>query len=394
LKSRFNRPTRLLFLCFSFLCSIHYSLVAQAPLSNKTNGGYQFTIEQELATTEVKNQNRTSTCWSFSALSFLESELLKAGKPKVDLSEMFVVRNIYFEKAVRYVRMHGANSLAPGGAFHDVTFVMDKYGLVPENIYPGNPFAGNKHDHQEIDGVMKAFCDALIKNENGPLNPNWQKALNGLLDGYFGVYPAEFQYEGKKYTPKSFAAMLGLKGEDFIEISSFTHHPLYSRFVLEVPDNWAWGQVYNVSIDEMVQVLDNSLKNNYSVAWASDVSEKGFSFKQGVAVVPQADLSTLNSQDLEKLLNEPCDEKVITAEIRQEAFDNYLTQDDHGMHIVGAAKDQKGKRFYLVKNSWGADRNDCKGYFYCSVPYFQYKTTCIMVHKNAVPKPLAKKLGI
>lgn len=288
---------------------------------------------------------------------------------------MFIVRNIYFEKDLRYVHLHEATGLAPGGALLDVTYVLDKYGLAPESVYPGNPFTGKKHDHKEIDGLIKAFCDALIKNENDPLNPKWPKAINGLLDGYFGTFPADFQYEGKKYTPKSFAGMLGLKEDDFIEISLFTHHPAYSQFVMEIPDNWVWKQVYNMSIDEMTQVLDNSLKNNYSVALASDVSERGFSFKQGVAVVPKADLATMNGPDVEKLLNEPCEEKVITAEMRQEAFDNYLTQDEHGMHIDGAAKDQKGERFYLVKNSWGSERNDCKGFFYCSAPYFQYKTT-------------------
>ena len=365
-------------------------VIAQIPVSNIPGSGIRFTIEKEIQNTEVKNQHNTSTCWSFSSLSFLESELLKSGKPAINLSEMFVVRHTYLKKAENYVRMHGESNLGPGGAFHDVTNAIREFGIVPETVYPGNPVNGNKHDHSELDAALKAFLDVIIKQE-GEIRPNWKVAVNGILDAYLGKAPEKFEFEGKSYTPRSFADFLGLRPDDYLEFTSFTHHPKYSSFVLEVPDNWAWNSVWNVSLSELQEIADNALASNYSIAWGADVSEPGFSFKNSLAIVPEEAIKSREDAQNDSIFLKPVKEKTITAEIRQEAFDHYTTQDDHGMHITGLVKDQTGKRYYVVKNSWG-DGNHAKGYFFCSMPYYQYKTTSIMVHRNAVPKGILAKL--
>lgn len=366
---------------------------AQIPLSNSASSSLRFTVEKEIKNTEVKNQHNTSTCWSFSSLSFLESEAIKAGKPAVNFSEMFIVRHAYLQKAENYVRMHGHANLGPGGAFHDVTNVIREYGIVPEQVYPGNPASGNKHDHSELDAVLKGFLDAVVKNEN-KITGNWKMAVNGILDAYLGKLPDRFDFEGKKYSTRSFAEFMGIRPDDYLEFSSFTHHPLYRPFVLEVPDNWAWNQVWNVSLNEMQEIADNAIAGNYSVAWGADVSERGFSFRNSLAVVPQKEYESSTDMDKDSVFLKPLAEKSISPELRQLAFDDYSTQDDHGMHIVGSVKDQTGKRYYVVKNSWGADRNFAKGYFFCSLPYYLFKTTSIMVHRNAVPKSIIAKLKL
>lgn len=369
--------------------------------------GYEFTLTKEIPHTSVKDQYRSGTCWSFSGLSFLESELMRMGKGEHDLSDMFVVRTAYSDKAIQYVRMQGKNNFGGGGAFHDVTNSWKKYGVIPESVYNGLVISEEKHIHGEMDEVFGAYVKAVVTNQNKKLTPVWHKGFEGLLDAYLGEVPEKFTYQGKEYTPQSFAKSLELNPDDYIEITSFTHHPFYSKFVLELPDNWAFGQVYNVPLDEMMEVIDYALENNYTVAWASDVSEKGFAYRKGVAVVPAMSAENLSGSELLKWqemskaekeaqmykLEKPGQEKVITQEVRQLAFDNYETTDDHGMHFVGLAKDQNGNKYYYVKNSW-ADSNDYKGYFYASVPFVQYKTTSIMIHKNAVPKKIAKKLGL
>ena len=373
------------------LLALTFEVSAQFPGSNAANSTIRFSQEKDIKNTEVKNQNNTSTCWSFSSLSFLESEAIKSGKPAVNLSEMFVVRHTYLQKAENYVRMHGLANMGPGGAFHDVTNVIRAYGIVPEFVYPGNPVQGNKHDHSELDAALKAFLDVIVKNEN-KISSNWKMAVNGILDAYLGKLPEKFDYNGKSYTARTFADFMGIKPDDYLEFTSFTHHPLYRPFVLEVPDNWAWNQVWNVSLSEMQEVADNAINNDFSVAWGADVSERGFSFRNSLAVVPLKDYASTAEMDADSVFLKPIAEMTITPEIRQTSFDDYTTQDDHGMHIVGAVKDQTGKRYYTVKNSWGTDRNFAKGYFYCSLPYYLYKTTSIMVHKNAVPKAILAKL--
>lgn len=361
-------------------------------LTNKKDGNYKFSVVKNLEANEVQNQNQSSTCWTFSSLSFLESEMLRMGKPKVNLSEMFVVHTAYNMKADKYVRMHGEVSFSPGGAFHDVVQVVKDSGIVPQSVYNGLVNGEREINHHDLDAVTKAMMTEVIKIEKP--GPAWKKAFNSTLDAYLGPIPKTFTYEGKQYTPRTFADMLGLNMNNYIEISSFSHHPFYSKFVLEVPDNWAGDQVYNVPVDEMIEVIDNALMNGYSVAWGADVSEKGFSFKNGVAVVPDLDWADVKKEKIDSVILNPGKQKVITQEMRQEAFDNYETQDDHGMHITGIVKDQNGTKYYIVKNSWGMKRNDCDGYFYASEAFVKYKTTSIMLHKDGVKKEIAKKLGM
>lgn len=365
-------------------------LFSQHTHSNHPSSGLIFTAEKEIKNSEVKNQQNTSTCWSFSSLSFLESEAMKAGKPAVNLSEMFIVRHAYLQKAVNYVRMHGNGSLGPGGAFHDVTNVIREFGIVPEEVYPGKPAFSSKHDHGELDAALKAFLDVIVKNQN-KITPNWKVAVNGILDAYLGKLPEKFEFEGKNYTARSFSDFLGIRPDDYLEFTSFSHQPKYRKFVLEVPDNWAWNSVWNVSLNELQEIADYAISNNYSVAWGADVSEKGFSFRNSLAIIPETDYESVAEMEKDSVFLKPVQEKNISPELRQLAFDDYSTQDDHGMHIVGSVKDQTGKRYYTVKNSWGSG-NYGKGYFYCSLPYYLYKTTSIMVHRNAVPKAILAKL--
>ncbi len=377
--------------------------------SDKNAVGYVFEDEIVLPTTPVKDQYRTGTCWSFSTLSFFESEMIRLGKPEVDLSEMFVVRNTYSEKAKRYVRLHGEGSFSAGGAFHDAKNVILNYGIVPEQVYNGLNYGETKHVHGEMDNTLKQQVDAVIENKNKKLSTVWNQPVEATLDSYLGKLPESFEYEGKSYTPESFATdFVGLNMNDYIEITSYTHHPFYTEFVLEVPDNWSWDKVYNVPVNELEAIIDNSLANGYTVAWAADVSEKGFvTSNKGVAVLPAAVTSEMSDAEIAKWeamperekekelykLEKPVPEIQVTQEMRQAAFDNYETTDDHGMHIVGTAKNQDGKVFYKVKNSWG-DYNDYNGFFYVSKPYVNLKTMCIMVHKDAVPKQIREKLKL
>ena len=354
---------------------------------------YEFTTVVDLPCTVVKNQNRTGTCWSFSSLSFFESEVERMGHGDFDLSEMFVVRNAYLEKADKYVRMHGTVNFAGGGAFNDPVEVLRVYGFVPDAVYPGLSYGEEKHNHGELDAVLKGYIDEVIKNPNGKLSTAWRGGLEGILDAYLGQGAKEFTWEGATYTPRSFADnVLKLKADDYMMLSSFTHHPFYSRFVMEVPDNWNWGQVSNVKLDELMAVIDNALEKGFTVAWAADVSEKGFNHKEGVAVVPEKDWADMEKGERDSVFIAPVKEKTITQELRQKAFDDYETTDDHGMHIVGMAKDQNGAVYYRVKNSWGTEKSRFKGYFYASAAYVRYKTLSILVHRDAVPAAVMSKL--
>jgi bleomycin hydrolase len=389
------------------LLTIVFSISILAQEADVKSDGYQFEMVKELKTSSVKDQYRSGTCWSFAGISFLESELIRKGKGEHNLSEMFIVRQAYSDKARLTVRMHGNLNFGPGGAFHDVTSMWKKYGIVPEEAYAGLVIGEDNHIHGEMDAVLNAYVEGVIKNKNKKLTPVWHKGFNSMLDAYLGDYPSKFDYKGKSYTPNSFADEMGLNMDDYIEISSYSHHPFYETFVLEVPDNWMWGQVYNVPMDEMIEVMDNAIDKGYTVAWAADVSEKGFAYRKGVAIVPTANTEEMNDAEIlkwqemsekEKLsqlykFDGPGSEKNITQEMRQKAYDNYQTTDDHGMHIVGIAKDQKGSKYYYVKNSW-SDSNVYDGYFYASIPFIKYKTMCIMVHKDAVPKSIKKKLGL
>ena len=380
-------------------------LLALPVVAKEPKSGYKFTDCKTVRTTSVKNQFRSGTCWCFSALSYLENEILRAGGEEMDLSEMWIVRNVYFEKAVKYVRLHGALNFAVGGAFHDVTEGIKKYGIVPQEVYEGLNYGTKLPHFNEIDAVLKAYVDAIIKNPNRTLTTAWQAGLNGILDAYFGKMPETFEYKGQTYTPQSFAASLPIKMEDYVCLSSFTHHPFYTTFVIEVPDNWMWASVYNVPLEEMMAIIDNALNNDYSIGWASDVSEKGFSRTKAFAVVPEDNIDNMSGTGAERwgamserarnkalyTLDKPGKEKTITQQMRQEAYDNYQTTDDHGMVIVGTATDQCGNPYFKVKNSWGTD-SPYKGYYYFSRPFVEYKTMSIMVNKSAIPEEISKKL--
>ena len=388
----------------SSLFLFQFQLNAQDTLRNKKGGGYVFTLKKDIEATAVQNQNRTGTCWSFSALSFMESELIRLGKGKHKLSEMYVVRKAYEDKAENYVRMHGLTNFSQGGAFHDIPHVIKKYGIMPQEAYQGLNYGLDKHNHSEMEAVLKGMLDAVIKNKQGQLTTSWKAAFNAVLDQYLGPIPETFSYQGKTYSPMSFAQKLGLNMNDYVVISSFTHHPFYTHFVVEVPDNWIWATAFNVPLGEMMQIQKNAVMNGYSIGWAADVSEKGFSFRDGLALVPEdesklksigKDNPYFNNAGAKKEgtpFDSPGPEKSITQTMRQEAFDNYLTTDDHGMHFTGLVTDQKGNEYFIVKNSWGTDNNDCDGYFYASMPYVALKTISIMLHRDALPIDLKKKL--
>jgi bleomycin hydrolase len=388
------------------LMAMGFVQAQRRPVAAEQPSPYQFTDIKRLPATSVKDQNRSGTCWSFSANSFIESELLRLGKGEYDLSQMFIVKHAYADKAKRYVRFHGSLNFGGGGAFHDVVNMMRTYGAVPQEIYSGDVIGEVGPVHGEMDEVFKDYMDGVIKNPNKKLTPVWYKGFLGLEDAYLGAEPTKFTYKGKDYTPQTFEQSLGLNLDDYVEISSFTHHPFYSKFVLEVPDNWSGDEVYNVPLDEMIDIINNSIENGYTVAWATDVSEKGFKHNLGYANVPEdapketagmeaAKWTAPKGVDTAKVVKPAMvKEKNITQEVRQEAFDNYETTDDHGLHIIGTAKDQYGTPFYIVKNSWNASSNKFGGYFYSSIPFVKYKTTCIMVNKKAIPAKIAKKLGL
>ena len=391
----------LIFVSFS-MQTIH------AQEETKEKNAYEFSMVKDIPATSVKNQYRSGTCWSFSSLAFVESELLRMGKGEYDLSEMFVVRNVYEEKAQKFVRFHGEISFSGGGAFHDALHVIREYGMVPEEVYDGKVIGEENHVHGELDAVTKAYVEAVLKNKNKKLSPVWFKGFQGILDAYLGEYPASFTYNEKEYTPKSYAEEMGLIVEDYIEIGSYTHHPFYQQFILEVPDNWMLDLVHNLPMDEMMEIIDYAIENGYTIGWGSDVSEKGFSWKNGVAIVPDEELDDLSGTEKEKWekltdkekksalysFSEPVKEKTITQEMRQVEFDNYSTTDDHGMQITGIAEDQEGNRFYKVKNSWGTTGHIYDGYFFASKAFVQLKTIDIVVHKDGIPKNILKKMGL
>jgi len=284
---------------------------------------YVFKDVKILPATPVKNQYRSGTCWSFSGISFFESELLRMGKGTFDLSEMFNVWHSYDRKALKYVRMHGSLNFGGGGAFQDDLDVLRNDGVIPEEIFSGLNIGEKKHIHGEMDAVLKGYVDAVLKNPNRKLTPVWHQGFVGILNAYLGTPPKQFEYKGKTFTPKSFAADLGLNADDYVIISSFSHHPFYKKFVLEVPDNWSWGEVYNVPIDDLSRILDYSIDLGYTIAWATDMSDAGFSSKTGVAIVPEKDFSEMTKKERDSIFIHPVKQRVITQELRQKAFDNF-----------------------------------------------------------------------
>jgi bleomycin hydrolase len=390
----FLNTMRYTFLLVSVTLICFSGTVSSQTLKAKKDGHIEFSVIKDLEKTPVDNQYKTSTCWSFSALSFFESELLRMGKGEHNLSEMFVVNQTYRAKADRYVRTHGSINFAPGGGFQDALYVMKNFGMLPQEAYPAKLPNEKNHMHNEMDAVLKGIVEAVLKNPNGRLSPAWKNAFGGAIDAYLGAMPEKFSFKGQEYTPASYMKSLGINPEDYVILASVSHHPDYSGFILEIPDNWASQPSYNVPLEDLQKIMSQAVMNGYTFAWAADISEKGFSWKNGVAIVPEKDWEDISSTEKDSLLSYPVAQLKITPEMRQQAFDNYETQDDHGMHITGMVKDQNGTIYYKVKNSWGTKGNDCDGYLYASEAYVLYKTTNIMLHKKAIPTEIAKKLGI
>ena len=376
------------------------SAFAQAPKAPE----YEFTTVKENPITSVKNQYRSGTCWCFSALSFVESEILRTKGVEVDLSEMFVVGKSYRDRAVKYVRLDGHLNFAAGSSFGDVLHVIDDYGIVPQEAMPGFNYGTDKPEHNELDAALKGYVTAIAKNPNKKLTTAWLNGFDGIVEAYFGEYPETFTVAGAEYTPESYRDYLGINYDDYVNISSFTHHPFYEPFIIEVCDNWRWDSAYNLPMDEMMEVMYNAIEKGYTIAWGSDVSEKGFT-RDGLAVMPVEEKNAVAGSDQERWVGKAKDEPkeevktelpkemTITQEMRQEGYDNKTTTDDHGMHIYGVAKDQNGTQYFMVKNSWG-ETGKYKGIWYASDAFVRYKTLNIVVHKDALPKHIAKKLGI
>lgn len=398
-----NLFTFLLLLCYLPLFSGLNDNVTE-PKESELVGRIHFI--KKLPSTPIKDQYKTSTCWSFSGISLFETELIRMEKGEFNLSEMYIVRHNYEKKADRYIRMHGKTNFAPGGETNDVADVFNEFGIVPENVYPGLKPNEKNHKHSEMDRVLNKYVEALVTGNNKELSPVWKNGFSKVLDSYLGELPEQFEYEGQDYTPESFAANLGINPDNYIMLTSFMHEPYYKSIILEIPDNWSWAESYNVPLNVLEEIVDSALLKGYSVSWATDVSEEGFNFSKGMAVVPKLLYENDSNQKTKKWkkkssgekediifnFNKPIDELVITPELRQAAFDAHTTTDDHGMHILGLAQDKSGRSFYYVKNSWGTD-NPYEGYLYVSKPYFKFKTISIMLHKEAISPAILDKLS-
>jgi len=350
---------------------------------------YQFTPIVDIDCSSVKSQGNTGTCWSFSTSSFLESEIKRINNKDIDLSEMYTVRNTYPKKAWNYVMRQGKAQFSEGGLAHDVLNSVENYGLVPETTFTGLASGDAKHNHAEMIAVLKAMLNAYIDNPARKLSPRWKTSVEAILDIYLGKNTKSFIYEGVNYTPKSFQKMLNIQPTDYVTLTSFTHQPFYNRFVLNIPDNFSNGSMYNIPLNEFEQTMVNALKNGYSIELDIDVSEKTFSAKNGIAVVPEN-----NDKAAEALLGIK-KEKVITQAYRQQEFENYNTTDDHLMHITGMAKDQNGTIYFKTKNSWGSEGKRIKfgGYVYISTAFIRLKAISVTVHKDALTKSLSKKIN-
>ncbi|EFC71403.1 aminopeptidase C [Prevotella sp. oral taxon 299] len=368
-----------------------------------------FTVVKANKITSIKDQNKSGTCWAYSTNSFFESEILRKTGKTYDLSEMFVAGKTYMDRAIKAVRMHGDVSFSEGGSGYDVQYCWENYGMIPESAMPlpGKMIGDSLANFSEFFSVMTPYVEAVAKNKASKLTPAWKNGLQGIIDSYLGKAPTSFQYEGKTYTPQSFAASLGLDMKDYISFTSYTHHPFWTEFAVEVQDNWRWPMSWNVPIDDLCKIIDNAIMNGYTVMWGGDVTEDGFT-RKGLGIAydvkkarsmagTDADrwFKLSSSEKKNKLgalgINAP--EIVPTQEMRQEAFDNWETTDDHGMHIYGIAKDQNGKEYYMVKNSWGT-YGDYNGTWYMTKAFVAYKTMDFIVNKNAVPKDIRKKIGL
>lgn len=392
-----------------FICGILAATAAATAFAapvHPDSTGFKFTDVKVVKTNPVRNQASSGTCWCFSSNSFFENEIIRKQGEAPDLSEMFVVWHTYDDKGDKYIRMNGKVNYSQGGSGFDVPYVWNLYGAVPEEVYAGLNYGEDSHKHSELEAALTGYLNGVGRKGNRRLSTAWRNGLKGILNAYFGEMPETFTYKGKTYTPKSFAESLPIKMDDYVAITSFTHHPFYEPFALEVSDNWVFGQYMNLPLEEMKAVVDNALENGYSVLWAADVSEGGFKWNQGYAVLPAETkeedlegtelsrwvaLSAAEKQKERYNIKGPVKEEKVTQEMRQSMFDRQETTDDHGMVIVGYATDQNGNRYYKVQNSWGADNHVYNGYFYVSEPYFLAKTMDVLVNRDAIPADIQKK---
>lgn len=387
----------------SLILSVALSMSAMGAMAQ----GYQFTDVCRVPATPVKNQASTGTCWCFATTSFMESELLRMGKGEYDLSEMFIVRQKYMNQLNdNYIRQ-GEGNIGQGSLSHTFMNAFRQVGIVPEEVYSGINYDSDRHNHGELVRYMGAIANEAVKMRKR--SPEYNELIQSLFDIYLGKVPEKFSYKGKEYTPQRFAASLGLNMDDYVELTSFNHHPYYQKFEVEVHDNWEHYQQYNLPLDELIEVQDYALQHGFTVCWDGDVSEKGFSFKNGVAINPEVkkveDYSTTDRARFEKMdekerldevykFEHPYPEVNVTQEVRQAGFESYVTTDDHLMHLTGIVKDQNGTKYYITKNSWGTERNKFGGYLNMSESYVRAKMIYIMVHKDAIPKAIKAKLGI
>ena len=396
-------------LCLSALTLIFFQASAQKKnsTSTKADAGYKFLPVTEIKVTPVKNQASTGTCWSFATTSFIEAELLRMGKGEYDLSEMFIVRNNYYDRLRDNFVQQGKGNLGQGSVGHDWIVEFTKNGIVPDEVYTGLNYGLPNHSHGELNAFVNAIATVPVQRKKE--SDQYLTIIDAVLDTYLGKSPESFTYKGVGYTPKSFSASLGINVDDYIEITSFTLFPFYTQGVVPIPDNWRKMNYYNVPLDELMQIMDYSLNNGFTVAWDGDVSEKGFSHANGVAIIPElentgyyspADKAMLGKMTKDELTAEaykfsfPFPETKVTQESRQEGFDSKKTTDDHLMHLTGIVKDQNGKKYYITKNSWGTSRNPTGGYLNMSENYVRAKTIAVMVHKNAIPAEIKTKLGL
>jgi bleomycin hydrolase len=360
------------FLTLLLVTFITFGSVAQTTVADK-----KFKSIIDVPATPVKSQGRTGTCWSFATTSYIESEVLRQGGPELDLSEMYFVRYTYPEKARQYIMRHGLTNFSEGGQAHDVMNVVKKYGIVTEEAFPGKRDASKPHNHSELVAVLKSALDKLINERGASPSENWYEIIEAVLKIYTGEVPSGVEYNGKTLSPVKFMEEVKIDPDDYIELTSYSHHPWYSKFNLEIPDNWAFGLYYNLPMDELMEVMNNALNNGFSVCWDGDVSGENFSHQRGLATVPEKDSDR---------------EMKITQEMRQEAFLSWQATDDHLMHITGISKDENGTIFYKTKNSWGTKSNLFGGFLYMSESYVKLNTVAIMIHKDAIPKHIAEKI--
>jgi bleomycin hydrolase len=372
-----------------FVCST--ALFAQEKI---VDTAYSFTKVYDVANTSVKDQDQSGTCWDFATISFLESELLKAGQDTMDLSEMFIIRHSYPYKSELYVRYHGRANYGPGGQGHDAIYVLKNFGLMPEEAYPGIMYGETKHNHGEMDALLQGMVDAIVKKRSGKITPKWNEAIDKVLEVYLGECPNDFVYNGETFTPKSFAESLALNPDDYIELTSYTHHPFYEEFILEIPDNWANEKYYNLPLNDLMESMEHALENGYTIMWDGDVSDRYFKHKKGVAIVPAKSWKEKSQEEKDNTCKIPEEQKEIDQSERQKGFDNQTATDDHLMHIVGLYTDQHGVKYFKTKNSWDSDSNDFGGYLYLSEAFVRLNTVAIMINKNALPNKMAKQLNL